>query len=146
MPVDLRKQRPPGDEGIPHLQGIDPQRHVIDVHEVDAKHGGQPGPLGPYILRVHGLGDQRQIALDAVDIQVFKVPLLANPLCRRSRSEHGDIQYVLHLQSLIFFYICTPPRHVIPVHALHCIAQTSVGQHSSKVGGALSASKMVALM
>ena len=146
MPVDLRKQRPPGDEGIPHLQGIDPQRHVIDVHEVNAKHGGQPGPLGPYILRVHGLGDQRQIALDAVDSQVLKVPLLANPLCRRSRSEDRDIQYVLHLQSLILFRFGTPPRHVIAVLALRCIAQTNIGQHSPKELGRLSVSKMVAPM
>ena len=65
MAVDLSKQCPPCDKGIPHLQPVDAEGHIVDVYEVDAEGSGQPGLLR-FISLVGRLGNEGQVALDAL--------------------------------------------------------------------------------
>ena len=81
--VDLGDQGPPCDKGVLHLEPIDPEGHVVDVHEVDAEGCRQPG-LSGFIGLVGRLGDEGQVALDALQVQVLEVPPLPHPRSPRS--------------------------------------------------------------
>lgn len=62
-------------------QGIDLERHIVDVDEVDTQGGGHADAAGAE-ARLHvtaGAGDEGDIALDGLHLQPLKVPLAAAP-------------------------------------------------------------------
>ena len=94
MAVDLGKEGAPRHKSISHLQAVDAEGHVIDVHEVDAEGCGQPGLLG-LVCFVGRLGNEGQIALNALQVQVFKVPSLPYSCCTSRRSDDCCVQHLL---------------------------------------------------
>lgn len=75
--VDLGDESPPSDESILHLEAIDPQGDIVDVHEMDAE-GCREASLAWLVRLVGRLGDEGQVALDALQIQILKVPPLTH--------------------------------------------------------------------
>ena len=99
MAVDLGDQGPPGHERVPHLQPIDAQGHVVDVHEVDAEGCGEAGLLR-LIGLVRGFRDEGEVALDALQVQVLEVPALAHSRCPSCRPDDCGIQHLLQFTRL----------------------------------------------
>ena len=94
MPVDLGNEGAPGHKCISHLQAVDAERNIVDVHEMDAKSCCQPGLL--WLVRFVGrLGDEGQIALDTLQVQVFKVPPLPYSSRASCRPDDCCIQNLL---------------------------------------------------
>ena len=60
---DVAQERLRVDEDVPQGEGVDAQRQVADVHELDAQRGRQPQlPQSRRLISGRCLGDQRQVA------------------------------------------------------------------------------------
>ena len=79
---DVAHENAGGQQRVLEGQGVDLERHIVDVYEVDTQGGGHADAAGAEArldVPATGAGDEGDVALDGLHLQPLKVPLAATP-------------------------------------------------------------------